>query len=74
MKIGVLNGDHIGHEVAPEAVKVLPAAAAATGVPTQNSESQRNPGVSPAFRVLSRDTRALPVTAATGSSSSRCVG
>src|SRR5664280_2203211 len=24
-------------------------------VPTQNSESQRNPGVSPAFRVLSRD-------------------
>jgi isocitrate/isopropylmalate dehydrogenase len=39
MKIGVLNGDHIGHEVAPEAVKVLPAAAAATGVPTQNSES-----------------------------------
>jgi hypothetical protein len=25
-------------------------------VPTQNSESQRNPGVSPAFRVLSRDT------------------
>jgi isocitrate/isopropylmalate dehydrogenase len=48
MKIGVLNGDHIGHEVAPEAVKVLPAAAAATGVPTQNSESQRNPGVSPA--------------------------
>jgi hypothetical protein len=25
------------------------------GVPTQNSESQRNPGVSPAFRVLSRD-------------------
>ena len=26
------------------------------GVPTQNSESQRNPGVSPAFRVLSRDS------------------
>jgi hypothetical protein len=25
------------------------------GVPTQNSESQRNPGVSPAFRVLGRD-------------------
>src|SRR5450759_2934633 len=25
-------------------------------VPTQNSESQRNPGVSPAFRVLSKDT------------------
>ena len=25
------------------------------GVPTQNSESQRNPGVSPAFRVLSMD-------------------
>src|SRR5450830_868583 len=24
-------------------------------VPTQNPESQRNPGVSPAFRVLSRD-------------------
>ena len=26
-------------------------------VPTQNSESQRNPGVFPAFRVLSRDPR-----------------
>jgi 3-isopropylmalate dehydrogenase len=32
MKIGVLNGDDIGHEVVPEAVKVLRAAAAATGV------------------------------------------
>ena len=28
-------------------------------VPTQNSESQRNPGVSPAFRVLSRDRGVL---------------
>src|ERR1039457_4758868 len=26
-------------------------------VPTQNSESQKNAGVSPPFRVLSRDTR-----------------
>jgi hypothetical protein len=26
-------------------------------VPTQNAESQRNPGISPAFRVLSRDRR-----------------
>jgi 3-isopropylmalate dehydrogenase len=32
MKIGVLNGDDIGHEVVPEAVKVLRAATAATGV------------------------------------------
>ena len=32
MKIGVLNGDDIGHEVVPEAVKVLAAASAATGV------------------------------------------
>lgn len=32
MKIGVLNGDDIGHEVVPEAVKVMRAAAAATGV------------------------------------------
>ena len=29
---------------------------AGMAVPTQNSESQRNPGVSSAFRVLSRDT------------------
>src|ERR1035437_2942183 len=29
------------------------------GVPTQNSESQRNSGVSPAFRVLSRDRQAM---------------
>src|SRR5450756_2133104 len=35
-----------------------------TPVPTQNSESQRNPRVSPAFRVLSRDrlSRRLPRT------------
>jgi 3-isopropylmalate dehydrogenase len=32
MKIGVLNGDDIGHEVVPEAVKVLRAATVATGV------------------------------------------
>lgn len=31
MKIGVLNGDDIGHEVVPEAVKVMKAAAAVTG-------------------------------------------
>jgi hypothetical protein len=31
----------------------------AEAVPTQNSESQRNPGVSPAFRVLSRDSKCL---------------
>lgn len=32
MKIGVLNGDDIGHEVVPEAVKVLRRAAEATGL------------------------------------------
>jgi 3-isopropylmalate dehydrogenase len=32
MKIGVLNGDDIGHEVVPETVKVLRAAAAITGL------------------------------------------
>jgi 3-isopropylmalate dehydrogenase len=32
MKIGILNGDDIGHEVVPEAVKVMRAAAAATGL------------------------------------------
>jgi 3-isopropylmalate dehydrogenase len=32
MKIGVLNGDDIGHEVVPEAVKVLRAAAGVTGL------------------------------------------
>jgi 3-isopropylmalate dehydrogenase len=31
MKIGVLNGDDIGHEVVPEAVKVMKAAASLTG-------------------------------------------
>lgn len=31
MKIGVLNGDDIGHEVVPEAVKVMKAATAVTG-------------------------------------------
>ncbi|OIQ96673.1 homoisocitrate dehydrogenase [mine drainage metagenome] len=32
MKIGILNGDDIGHEVVPETVKVMRAAAAATGL------------------------------------------
>jgi len=35
--------------------KDCPQSRPAHPVPTQNSESQRNPGVSPAFRVLSRD-------------------
>jgi hypothetical protein len=30
------------------------------GVPTQNSESQRNPGASPAFRILRRDKGKWP--------------
>jgi len=32
MKIGILEGDDIGHEVVPEAVKVLRAAAEASGL------------------------------------------
>jgi 3-isopropylmalate dehydrogenase len=32
MKIGILNGDDIGHEIVPETVKVMQAAAQATGV------------------------------------------
>ncbi|OIQ92466.1 homoisocitrate dehydrogenase [mine drainage metagenome] len=32
MKIGILNGDDIGHEIVPEAVKVMRAAAHVTGV------------------------------------------
>ncbi len=32
LKIGILNGDDIGHEVVPEAVKAMRAAAAATGL------------------------------------------
>jgi hypothetical protein len=35
-------------------------------VPTQNFESQRNRGVSPAFRVLSRDRRRVDQVAAAG--------
>jgi 3-isopropylmalate dehydrogenase len=32
MRIGILNGDDIGHEIVPEAVKVMRAAAARTGL------------------------------------------
>ncbi|ABQ30481.1 isocitrate/isopropylmalate dehydrogenase family protein [Acidiphilium cryptum] len=32
MKIGILNGDDIGHEIVPEAVRVMQAAAARTGL------------------------------------------
>ena len=35
MKIGVLEGDDIGHEVVPEAIKVMQAAAAKTGLPIE---------------------------------------
>jgi len=35
MKIGVLDGDDIGHEVVPEAVRVMQAAAAKTGLPIE---------------------------------------
>jgi hypothetical protein len=44
-------------------------------VPTQNSESQRNPGVSPAFRVLSRDnTRLRSITLINGRLQSKSIG
>ena len=33
MKIGILNGDDIGHEIVPQAVKVMQAAAEITGLP-----------------------------------------
>src|SRR5215471_8272198 len=38
LKIGVLNGDDIGHEIVPETIRVMQAAAAATGLEIAWSE------------------------------------